>query len=127
MREERLAAIKQRLLDLRRELYAEVLGSNREAAALNDEGVPDIGDQGLTDNLREYLHLLSDSRREELLEVDEALDRWRAGTYGICQGCGKPIPIERLEALPFTRFDTACQQARELEAKRRSGPGKGTF
>jgi len=38
--------------------------------------------------------------RDELAQVEHALDRIKAGTYGFSQGSGKPIPIERLEALP---------------------------
>jgi DnaK suppressor protein len=39
----------------------------------------------------------------QLIEVDAALDRIAKGTYGICQTCGKPIEIERLEANPAAR------------------------
>lgn len=38
--------------------------------------------------------------RETLKEIDQALTRMEEGTYGICTVCGKPIPEERLEALP---------------------------
>lgn len=37
-------------------------------------------------------------------EIDAALDRVDDGTYGICEGSGKPIPKKRLEALPWTRY-----------------------
>jgi RNA polymerase-binding transcription factor len=40
----------------------------------------------------------------ELREVEEALARLDAGTYGICEVCGKPIPDERLEAVPTARY-----------------------
>lgn len=33
--------------------------------------------------------------------IDAALERWEAGTYGICVVSGKPIPEERLEAIPW--------------------------
>jgi YteA family regulatory protein len=38
--------------------------------------------------------------RETLKEIDQALQRIDEGTYGLCTVCGKPIPEERLEALP---------------------------
>jgi RNA polymerase-binding transcription factor DksA len=41
-------------------------------------------------------------------EVREALGRMDRGTYGTCERCGKPIPEERLEALPYTRYCTRC-------------------
>jgi RNA polymerase-binding transcription factor DksA len=47
---------------------------------------------------------LATELRESLDEVDAALERFRAGSYGICQGCGKPIGAARLEAMPAARF-----------------------
>jgi len=43
-------------------------------------------------------------------EIDHALKRIEKGTYGICAGCKKPIPIARLEVLPWTRFCVECQK-----------------
>lgn len=37
-----------------------------------------------------------------LAEVDRALEKADAGTFGTCDVCGDPIPVERLEARPFT-------------------------
>lgn len=34
-------------------------------------------------------------------EIDDALARLEAGTYGVCAACGKPIPEERLDAVPY--------------------------
>jgi RNA polymerase-binding protein DksA len=39
--------------------------------------------------------------RELLDKVDRALGRMDAGTYGVCEVSGKPIPIARLDALPY--------------------------
>jgi len=48
-----------------------------------------------------------------LEQVDHALARLDAGTYGICENCGKPIPAARLEARPFATLDVACQEKLE--------------
>lgn len=45
-----------------------------------------------------------------LKEVEAALDRVRDGSYGTCPGCSKPIPVARLEILPYTRFCVPCQR-----------------
>jgi RNA polymerase-binding transcription factor DksA len=45
-----------------------------------------------------------------LKEIDEAFARVEDGTYGACLGCGKPVPGERLEILPYTRYCVACQR-----------------
>ncbi len=47
---------------------------------------------------------LATELRETLDEVDAALARLEAGTYGTCEACGKPIVAARLEAMPATRF-----------------------
>lgn len=45
---------------------------------------------------------------EELDEIDSAFERLAAGSYGVCVRCGAQIPIERLEARPFTQFCVHC-------------------
>ncbi len=49
----------------------------------------------------------------ELRDVDDALDRLDAGTYGDCAGCGEAIPAARLMAQPAVRLCAACQATRE--------------
>lgn len=127
MREQRLESIRKRLIGLREDLLAEVRSKNAEAASLRDEGVADVADLGLTDNLGELLHLLSDSKREEIMNIDEALERLRQGRYGQCLECGEMIDIERLELRPYTRFCIACKTEREKEESLRAGPGRGTL
>ncbi len=45
-------------------------------------------------------------------EIDEAVARLDAGTYGRCVHCGSPIPLERLEFRPFAASCVSCQQTR---------------
>ncbi|QTV78965.1 TraR/DksA family transcriptional regulator [Microbacterium sp. NIBRBAC000506063] len=54
---------------------------------------------------------LIDGARTELAEVDDALARLDAGTYGVCAACGKPIPAARLEVRPFARLCVPCAEA----------------
>ncbi|NUS40647.1 MAG: TraR/DksA family transcriptional regulator, partial [Terrabacter sp.] len=58
---------------------------------------------------RSQLGALVDQTREHLVEVDAALERLEAGTYGRCEVCGSAIPAERLEARPTAR--TCVQHA----------------
>lgn len=56
-------------------------------------------------------HLLSAQKtamERVLEEIEEAFTRIDEGTYGLCVGCGKPVPEERLEILPYTRHCVAC-------------------
>jgi RNA polymerase-binding transcription factor DksA len=48
-----------------------------------------------------------------LRQIDHALRRLDDGTYGTCQVCGRPIPVERLELVPETPYcveDAAKQE-----------------
>jgi DnaK suppressor protein len=49
--------------------------------------------------------------RGHLAEVDAAIERLAAGTYGICERCGEPIAEARLEARPAARTCIACASA----------------
>ncbi|QLF69573.1 TraR/DksA family transcriptional regulator [Peteryoungia desertarenae] len=49
---------------------------------------------------------------EELKAIDAALDRLKAGTYGICVTCGEPISAERLAVVPHTPFCEDCVPGR---------------
>jgi RNA polymerase-binding transcription factor len=51
---------------------------------------------------------LAGSLREQLLDVDRALDKLDRGAYGVCENCGNPIGETRLEAMPATRFCINC-------------------
>ncbi len=54
---------------------------------------------------------LSAKAREKVEEIDAALARLDAGTYGICVVSGEPIPKERLEALPMASKTVSAQTA----------------
>ena len=53
---------------------------------------------------RELEEGLEEGARETLVEIDAALQRIEAGTYGVCEVCGKPIGAERLAAIPWARL-----------------------
>jgi DnaK suppressor protein len=52
------------------------------------------------------------SLRDTLQDVEQALERMEAGTYGLCERCGQPIGDERLEALPAARLCMTCKRQR---------------
>ena len=55
------------------------------------------------------------SEQDALYQIDQALDRIRTGTYGVCEVTGKPIETSRLEAVPWTRFSAAAERQMERE------------
>jgi DnaK suppressor protein len=57
---------------------------------------------------RERDQAIEESMRDELKQIDEALAKIEAGTYGICERCHKPIAPARLEALPYATLCIDC-------------------
>lgn len=53
---------------------------------------------------RGEVEALAAKLRDTLSDVEQALDKVAAGTYGTCEVCGNPIDPVRLEAMPATRF-----------------------
>lgn len=51
---------------------------------------------------------LLEAARSNARQIDEAVVRLEEGSYGLCVGCGKPIPIERLEVRPFAESCVPC-------------------
>ncbi|HLI23855.1 MAG TPA: TraR/DksA C4-type zinc finger protein, partial [Acidimicrobiales bacterium] len=68
------------------------------------------GGEGGTSNVdREVDLALSAQARASVAEIDRALGKIEAGTYGICERCGAEIPEARLQALPHAALCVACK------------------
>jgi len=53
---------------------------------------------------------LRTEQEREREAVAAALARWDAGTYGVCHGCGKPIPVGRLRVRPMATLCVTCAE-----------------
>ncbi len=60
---------------------------------------------------------IASAESDRLSEIDEALQRIKDGTYGICEGTGEPIPKKRLEVFPAARFSIEHQAQLEREQR----------
>ena len=122
------------LLDLRRSLTAGIeLHSEETLKRSSKEDSGDLSSYGQhmadagTDTFdRDFALSLVSSEQEALSEIDAAIKRIHAGTYGVCEINGKPIAKERLLAVPFTRYSAEAQK--DLERNRhRSRTQAGLF
>jgi DnaK suppressor protein len=101
------------LLDLKQKLIKEVL-LNQEASNESTDGeVLDTADLASDSYDKDLANSLSETERARLVAVEAALERLKGGTYGMCDGCGKPIPLARLKVLPFAKHCVQCQQDEE--------------
>ncbi len=108
------------LLDLRGSLLPNMTSVTREhlrSGASNESSSSGqhIGDAGSEAEVRDLTIRLLDKDREQLFEIDAALDRIRRGTYGVCEISLTPIPKGRLRVRPFCRLTVKCQE--EFEKK----------
>ncbi len=120
MDKQRLEYFRKLLTEQLRSHDDQVRDKQQEALEMNaDDGVKDSVDMSLQDVNQELAFRLGERESQMVADIDGALQRIDDGTYGTCERCGKPIPEQRLEALPTARFDAACQS--ELEARQGLG------
>jgi DnaK suppressor protein len=79
----------------------------------SSEGSGDEADAGSKTFEREHEMSLSNNSRDLLVQVERALGRLDAGTYGRCEECGNAIPKARLQAFPRATLCVACKQREE--------------
>jgi DnaK suppressor protein len=108
-----------RLADERAELSEQLTTIEDQAFAATqsdisgDVGVDDeSADAGTATFEREKELSIEQNVRDLIQKIDRALKRIDAGTYGVCERCGKPIEKARLKALPYVDLCIKDAQAR---------------
>ena len=104
--------------DIRRALErqrANLLGEVGEVLSQHQdqEMFPDVSDQASAEVDQNFSMRIREREQKLLKKIDETLDRMKAGTYGVCDGCGEDIPYKRLKARPVTTLCIACKTAQE--------------
>jgi len=80
---------------------------------LRSESPGDLVDAAYDSAQDEISSQLAEVESRELANIENALGRMKAGTYGLCEVCNCKIPMARLDALPYATMCIACQ--REVE------------
>lgn len=108
-----IAAFRGLLVERKRGL-SEMYNRNKTYGRLTeDEGTQDLADKASSAYTKEFLYSLSNTDREVLQKVDEALVRLDTGGFGQCLECGAEINRKRLEAVPWASHCIVCQEKRE--------------
>jgi DnaK suppressor protein len=110
-----IEAHRQRLLTEERELLARLPAESAEARESTIEPTRDTADESLSSELKEQRFWKAESDRRQLRDVQAALARIDAGTFGLCVVDGKPIEARRLEATPWTPYCLEHQRQRERD------------
>ncbi|MFI0927594.1 TraR/DksA C4-type zinc finger protein [Streptomyces sp. NPDC021012] len=100
-------------------LRSELVHSQEELTGLmrdsGDGAGDDQADTGTKNITREHELALAANAREMLEQTEHALERLDAGTYGLCEVCGKPIGKARMQAFPRA---TLCVEDKQRQERR---------
>jgi RNA polymerase-binding transcription factor DksA len=112
--------LKARLLAKLKEIGGTMSGIENDLAVTrsNDVGLTDWADKATSGHDTEEDYGLLEIESCVLSDINEALERIRKGTYGLCQRCMRPIPKRRLQAIAWARFCLSCaadKQSRNQE------------
>ncbi|RPJ07792.1 MAG: TraR/DksA family transcriptional regulator [Deltaproteobacteria bacterium] len=104
-----LQRFKKILLKEREEIIGGVKQIFESSKEIGQDGIQDIGDEAANIYTKQILLSLNENERLRLQEVDEALDRIENETYGICEECGGPIGLKRLEVRSVAKYCVPCK------------------
>ncbi|MDF2375658.1 MAG: TraR/DksA C4-type zinc finger protein [Verrucomicrobiales bacterium] len=112
---------RQKLLDLRDMLVDQMNGVARDTLGRGEDNSDSSAfgmhqaDAGSDSYDRDFALNILSQEQDAVNEIEEALIRLDAGTYGVCEGSGEPIPPARLEAMPFARCTVDYQEKLDEE------------
>jgi DnaK suppressor protein len=119
-RKEALGKLRDVLL-LRREALRRALdGDLSMLQSLSQEG-GDVMDAAMDTAQDEISSQLVEVESRELSQIEDALNRFKDGLYGDCEICSKPIPIARLQAVPYAVTCIECARNQESHSYRIQG------
>lgn len=101
--------LKEALLKEREQIIGDVRQIDETSKTIGQDGIQDLGDEAATIYNKHILLTLNENERMRLRELDEALDRIESGLYGICEECGEPIGLRRLEVNPVAQYCVPCK------------------
>ena len=110
-----IAKFKKRLLDLRSQVTRSYQGTAAEVKTPDQSTgySQHQADQGTDDFDRTINMELTEKEVGLLRQIDRALEKIDEETYGICDLSGEPIPVARLEAVPYATMTVKAQEKYE--------------
>jgi len=101
------------LVSTQEDLMRLVTKSERDGREADEDPTQDVADKAANSYTKEFLFHQSDENRRVLQLVDEALERLKNGTYGLCVSCQSEVQVKRLEAVPWARHCIDCQEKQD--------------
>ena len=101
------------LNDMRKSLLEDINNTMKTESNHLKFDVGDFYDNASSDRERELSLSLSQRDRQKLNQIEDALKRLEAKTYGQCLMCKDLISEDRLKVMPFTVYCVACLEEEE--------------
>jgi len=109
-----IAKMGKTLEDQKREIVSNLVASNDDFKEIVEAMDPkDLADVASDDIDRKMIEAIGAQDLRRLRMIDSALTRIQQGKYGLCIKCGKKIPNERLEAIPYALMCIECKTQEE--------------
>ncbi|MEQ8350578.1 MAG: TraR/DksA family transcriptional regulator [Leptospiraceae bacterium] len=115
MDKKKLAKYKEMLLKSKADILHEIELENENIMYSEQGDLVDIADVVINNEL---MNRLSDMDFEKIKLIDRALEKVEDGSYGVCEGTGKPIPEARLNAIPWTPYTVDYAEQMEKQKKK---------
>lgn len=109
------------LLKKREEIFKEVRDLENRWEETSEPQI-EVEEMAQEIEITELYGKLDENERRQIREIDLALKKMDSGRYGICETCGKPIAMNRLKVIPWTRY---CRKDAEKEEKALQGLDPG--
>jgi RNA polymerase-binding transcription factor len=113
MDQKKLRTFKERLVQKKLEILEAYNKNKSYGKQADEEGAQDIADKAANSYTKEFLFSLSNSERDMLRLVDEAIGRIGDRSFGVCASCEDDMDRKRLEAIPWAKHCIACQEKQE--------------
>jgi len=113
MDKKKLEHFRTNLLSMRGEILNKAKKLKEDSYTLGTDGIQDMADAASNSYNVDILMSISDNDLNLLKDIDNALDKIKNGTYGICEECEEKITEKRLEANPVARYCITCKRMME--------------
>ena len=97
----------------REELLKSIARTEEEGRSADDDPTVDLADKAANSYTKEFLFGQNNTDRATLQLIDEALERIKNNAFGQCEYCETELQQKRLEAVPWARNCTSCQEKHE--------------
>jgi len=101
------------LEDRKIKLETNLSTTSGEMTAMRRNELKDEGDHAAMSLENAVENAILGQQSRELAEIEEALDRIKDNTYGVCEMCSSEINIERLKVKNFARYCIVCREVVE--------------